>query len=74
MGDGSFLGYTEWPVDAAAFTGHSFVVSGCNSATLRRARGVIDGAQRVLDRLVNVPVDIEPRFVTAAALAGRWPD
>jgi Peptidase family M49 len=24
--------------------------------------------QRVLDRLVNVPVDIEPRFVTAAAL------
>ena len=27
--------------------------------------------QRVLDRLVNVPVDIEPRFVTAAALAGR---
>ena len=25
--------------------------------------------QRVLDRLVNVPVDIEPRFVTAAALA-----
>ena len=36
-----------------------------------RARGVIDGAQRVLDRPVNVPVDIEPRFVTAAALAGR---
>jgi len=27
--------------------------------------------QRVLDRLVNVPVDIEPRFVTATALAGR---
>jgi hypothetical protein len=27
--------------------------------------------KRVLDRLVNVPVDIEPRFVTAAALAGR---
>jgi hypothetical protein len=24
--------------------------------------------QRVLDRLVNVPVDIEPRFVTAANL------
>jgi hypothetical protein len=27
--------------------------------------------QRVLDRLVSVPVDIEPRFVTAAALAAR---
>ena len=27
--------------------------------------------RRVLDRLVSVPVDIEPRFVTAAALAGR---
>jgi hypothetical protein len=27
--------------------------------------------QRVLDRLVGVPVDIEPRFVTAASLAGR---
>jgi hypothetical protein len=25
--------------------------------------------QRVLDRLTNVPVDIEPRFVTAEALA-----
>jgi hypothetical protein len=24
--------------------------------------------QRVLDRLANVPVDIEPRFVTAAAI------
>jgi len=24
--------------------------------------------QRVLDRLASVPVDIEPRFVTAAAL------
>jgi hypothetical protein len=27
--------------------------------------------QRVLDRLASVPVDIEPRFVTAVALAGR---
>ena len=27
--------------------------------------------QRVLDRLASVPVDIEPRFVTADALAGR---
>ena len=27
--------------------------------------------QRVLDRLVNVPVDIEPRFAGAAALAAR---
>jgi len=27
--------------------------------------------RRVLDRLASVPVDIEPRFVTAAGLAGR---
>lgn len=32
-------GYTGWSVDAAAFTGHSFFISGCSSAILRRVRG-----------------------------------
>jgi hypothetical protein len=27
--------------------------------------------QRALDGLTNIPVDIEPRFITAAMLAGK---
>ena len=28
--------------------------------------------QRVLDRLANVPIDIQPRYVTAEELAGSF--
>jgi hypothetical protein len=40
-------------------------------ALLERLAVVRPDTQRVLDRLKDVPVDIEPRFVTAEKLAGR---
>ena len=40
-------------------------------AILERLAVVRPETQRVLDRLQGVPVDIEPRFVTAEKLAGR---
>ena len=40
-------------------------------ALLERLAVVRPETQRVLDRLQNVPVDVEPRFVTAERLAGR---
>ena len=40
-------------------------------ALLERLAVVRPETQRVLDRLKGVPVDIEPRFVTAEKLAGR---
>jgi hypothetical protein len=41
-------------------------------AILERLAVVRPEVQRVLDRLSDVPVDVEPRFVTAEALsAGR---
>ena len=40
-------------------------------AILARLAVVRPETQRVLDRLNDVPVDIEPRFVTAEKLAGR---
>jgi hypothetical protein len=40
-------------------------------ALLDRLAVVRPETQRVLDRLKDVPVDIEPRFVTAERLAGR---
>ena len=43
---------------------------GAKAAELLRARGVIrPEVKAVLDRLTKVPVDIEPRFVTADKLA-----
>ena len=41
------------------------------TAILARLAVVRPETQRVLDRLKDVPVDIEPRFVTAEKLAGR---
>jgi hypothetical protein len=41
------------------------------AAILARLAVVRPETQRVLDRLKDVPVDIEPRFVTAEGLAGR---
>jgi hypothetical protein len=40
-------------------------------AILGRLAVIRPETQRVLDRLVDVPVDVEPRFVTAEALAPR---
>ena len=40
-------------------------------AILERLAVVRPDTQRVLDRLKDVPVDVEPRFVTAEKLAGR---
>jgi hypothetical protein len=40
-------------------------------AILERLAVVRPDTQRVLDRLKDVPVDVEPRFVTAERLAGR---
>ena len=40
-------------------------------AILDRLAVIRPETQRVLDRLEDVPVDIEPRFVTAEELSGR---
>ena len=40
-------------------------------AILERLAVVRPDTQRVLDRLKDVPVDVEPRFVTAEKLVGR---
>ena len=38
---------------------------------IEKLAGVRPEIQRVLDKLTDVPVDIEPVFVTAAKLAGK---
>ena len=44
------------------------------AAEMARARiSVRPPVQKILDRLQSVPVDIEPKYVTADALAGRAP-
>jgi hypothetical protein len=40
-------------------------------AILERLGVIRPETQRVLDRLADVPVDVEPRFVTVDALARR---
>jgi hypothetical protein len=40
-------------------------------AILERLAVLRPQTQRILDRLKDVPVDVEPRFVTAERLAGR---
>ena len=50
---------------------HHNTVSAAYQDLLARMAVVRPGVKRVLDRLKNVPVDIEPQFTTADELAPR---
>jgi hypothetical protein len=74
--DGTFeVVAAKFPDAAAALTREIMTLQAEGSYT--KAKGLIDRlgvvrpeVQKVLDRLTHVPVDIEPKFVTAEAVAG----